>query len=182
MFNTILWVASREFDDTSCGCSLRCCEKLSSTERKRIFESFWATGNFDVQNAYLCGCMKVLPVSRWYSPRGTQSRRHYLRTFYVKRGSVSVRLCKKAFLSMHGVPNWHLDHALRAQEASGGALHCNQRGRHEPKNKTKSDTIDSIKAHINSFPHYKSHYSRKDNPNREILNLYLSVQKMYQLY
>ena len=83
---------------------------------------------------------------------------------------------------MHGVPNGRLDRALKAQELVGGTLHCDQRGRHEPENKTKPDTVDSVKAHINSFPWYKSHYSRKDNPHREFLNPYLSIQKMYQLY
>lgn len=53
---------------------------------------------------------------------------------------------------------------------------------HEPANKTDQETVDSVKAHINSIPRYKSHYSRKDNPHREFLNPYLSIQKMYQLY
>ena len=96
--------------------------------------------------------------------------------FYVKIGSVSVRVCKNAFLPIHGVPNGCLDRVLKVQEAAGGAFHRNQRGRHEPKNKTKPDEIDSIKVHINSFPRYKSHYSRRDNPNREFLNPYLSVE------
>ena len=57
-----------------------------------------------------------------------------------------------------------------------------QRGRHEPGNKTKPETVDSVKAHINSFPKYTSHYLRKDNPHRQFLNPYLSIHKMYQLY
>ena len=101
--------------------------------------------------------------------------------FYVKGGSVSVQVCKKAFLSMHGVSNGRLNRALKAQEAAGGTFHRDQRGRHEPGNKTKPETVDSIKAHINSFPKYTSHYSRKDNPHRQFLNPYLSIQKMYQL-
>ena len=52
----------------------------------------------------------------------------------------------------------------------------------KPANKTDRETVDSVKAHINSIPRYKSHYSRKDNPHREFLNPYLSIQKMYQLY
>ena len=42
--------------------------------------------------------------------------------------------------------------------------------------------IDDIKAHINSFPKYKSHYSREDNPHREFLSPSLTLQKMYVLY
>ena len=85
---------------------------------------------------------------------------------------------------MHGIANGCLDRALKAQQAASGTLHCDQRGRHEhePANKTDQETVDSVKAHINSIPRYKSHYSRKDNPHREFLNPYLSIQKMYQLY
>ena len=126
--------------------------------------------------------MKVLQVARRYSPGGAKSRRQHTRVFYIKKGAVSVRVCKKAFLKMHGVTDGRLERALKAQQAAGGSLHCDQRGRHEPGNKTKSETVDSIKAHIKSFPKYKSHYSRKDNPHREFLNPYLSIQKMYQLY
>lgn len=54
--------------------------------------------------------MKVLPVSRRYSPSGTKSRRQLSRTFYVKKDSVSVRVCKKAFLSMHGVKKLLMEH------------------------------------------------------------------------
>ena len=135
-----------------------------------------------MQNAYLCGCVKVQPVARRYSPNGNSSRRRNSRFFYVKKGGVSVRVCKKAFLNMHSVANGRLDRALKAQVDAGGTLHCDQRGRHEPGNKTRPEVIDDIKAHINSFPKYKSHYSREDNPHREFLSPSLTLQKMYVLY
>ena len=53
---------------------------------------------------------------------------------------------------MHGVSNGRLNRALKAQEAAGGTLHCDQRGRHEPGNKTKPETVDSVKAHHTSTP------------------------------
>ena len=43
-----------------CACVLRCFDKLSTKQRKGL-------GNFDVQNACLCGCVKVSPVKRHYS-------------------------------------------------------------------------------------------------------------------
>ena len=88
------------------------------------------------------------------------------RVFYVSKGSLSVKVCKKAFLKIHGVSNGRLDRTLKAKQFTGGSPHCDKRGKHEPGNKTKKETIDKIKAHINCIPCYKSHYSRKDNPNR----------------
>ena len=139
-------------NDSTCGCSLRCGENLTSSERRLIFDGLWSTENFDVQNAYLCGCVKVLQVARRYSPKGAKSRRQNTRVFYVKKGAVSVRACKKMFLKMHGISDGRLERALKAQQAASGSLHCDQRGRHEPGNKTKSDTVDNIKVHIKAFP------------------------------
>ena len=65
---------------------------------------------------------------------------------------------------------------------TGGTPHSDQRGKHPPANKTSDGVIDGIKAHINSFPHYKSHYSRKDNPHKKFLSPHLNVKKMYRLY
>ena len=42
------------------------------------------------------------------------------------------------------VSNGRLNRTLKAQEAAGGTLHRDQRGRHEPGNKTKPETVDSV--------------------------------------
>ena len=102
--------------------------------------------------------------------------------YYLNKGAVSVRVCKKVSLKIHDVSNGRLDRALRAHQNAGGSPHCDQRGRHEPGNKTKKETVDMIKAHINSFPQYKSHYSRNNNPNREFLTPFLTIHMMYGLY
>ena len=147
-----------------------------------LFDGFWKTSNFDVQNAYLCGCVQVSEVKRRYMGKGSESRRRYSRQYYVKAGSVSVRVCKVAFLNIFGISNGRLDHALKAEATAGGSPHSDQRGRHPPVNKTLEESISRVKGHIESFPRYKSHYSRTDNPNREFLSPDLSVQVMHCLY
>ena len=126
--------------------------------------------------------MEVLQVARRYSPKGAKSRRQNTRVFYmyVKKVVVSVRECKKMFLKMYGISDGRLERALKPQQAAGGSLHCDQRGRHEPGNKIKPVTADNIKVHIKSLPRYKSHYSRKDNPHWEFLSQSLSIKKILQ--
>lgn len=87
-----------------------------------------------------------------------------------------------AFLKILDISNGRLDRALKAEAAAGGSPHSDQRGRHPPANKTSESAIGNVKAHIKSFPCYKSHYSRKDNPNRHFLSPDLSIQVMYRLY
>ncbi len=100
----------------------------------------------------------------------------------MHNGSVSVRVCKVAFLRIHAVTNGRLTRALKGQADNDGSPHADQRGRHIPANKTSDEDIEFVKEHIRSFPKYRSHYSRKDNPNRYFLSPDLSVAKMFQLY
>ena len=47
---------------------------------------------------------------------------------------------------------------------------------------TSEAKIKIVKEHIESFPKYRSHYSRQDNPNRSYPSPFLSLSKMYALY
>ena len=89
-FLLLLQVNARTPDNNPCNCALHCYDKLTQEERKSIFKGFWATASFDVQNVYLCGCVKSLPVSRRYSTHGSHSWRQCTRVYYVTKGSVSV--------------------------------------------------------------------------------------------
>lgn len=48
-----------------------------------------------------------------------------------------------------------------------GVPNADHRGRHPPGNKLSDEKINLVKEHINSFPKFISHYTRKDNPNRK---------------
>lgn len=167
--------------DTSCGCCLHCFDKLNYEQRKRLFDGYWSSCDFNVQSAYLCGCVKTVEVKRRYT-QSASSRRSHTRVYYVSKGGISVRVCKKAFLRIHGISNGRLDRALRAQIQNNGSPHTDQRGRHPPPNKTSEADVDLIKEHILSFPHYRSHYSRANNPHRRYLSPDLTISKMYALY
>ena len=84
-------------------------------------------------------------------------------------------------MAWHGVSNGRVTRALQSQQLVGGSPSSDKRGKHEPK-KTKKDDLDFVKAHMNSFPKCKSHYSRTDNPHKHFLSPDLSVEKMYRLY
>lgn len=49
-------------------------------------------------------------------------------------------------------------------------------------NKTTDDDVAFVKDHIQSFPKYRSHYSRATNPIQQYLHPDLSITKMYLLY
>ena len=167
-------------DDRACGCALKCFDVLTQTQRKNIFSGFWELASYDTQNAYLCGGVKVLPVKRHY--KASDSRRGNTRVYYVHNGERSVRVCKVAFLRLHGVSSGRLTRLLSNQAQHGGVPKLDSRGHKEPPNKTSEEDLAFVRSHIDSFPVYESHYSRSDNPDRKYLSPDLSVSKMHYLY
>lgn len=121
-------------------------------------------------------------MKRRYTEKGDESRRGYSREYYVKNGKASVQVCKAAFRSIFAVSDGRINRALKAQNAALGAPHTDRRGRHVPKNKITDERKVFVREHIESFPKYQSHYSRKDNPNRSYLSPCLSLSKMFELY
>ena len=133
-----LQVQAKQMDNTPCGCALRCFDKISEEQRKKLFSGFWDTGDF---NAYLCGCVKVVDIAKRTTPMGTASRCSHTRVFYVNSGQVSVRVCKIAFLRIHAVSNGRLSRALKSQSDSGGSPHNDRRGKYMPSNKNNDEDL-----------------------------------------
>ena len=133
-------VSARKVDDTPCGCSRKCFDVVSIQQRQQLFDGFWKISHFDVQNAYLCGCVKVVDVHRRYT-QSASSRRNYSRQYFVSNGSVSIQICKIAFLRIHATSNGRRSRALQAMQKEGGTPHSDQRGRHEPSNKQGTGAI-----------------------------------------
>ena len=166
---------------TPCTCPRKCFDKFRDDQIKKLFDGFWESGDFNTQNAYLCGCTKTIETKRKYTSSEV-SRRKCTRVFYLSSEGIDVQVCKVAFLRIFGISNGRLDRALRAQILNSGSPHNDMRGKHAPGNKTSEDSIATVKAHIECFPKYKSHYSRADNPYRQYLSPDLSIAKMYSLY
>jgi len=62
-----------------------------------------------------------------------------------------------------------------------GIVNLDKRGKKSPKNKISNDKLTKVIEHINSFPSYESHYTRKLN-DKKYLHSNLNLQKMYELY
>ena len=135
----------------SCGCALRCYDKVSEDQRQALFDGFWSSCDYNTQNAYLCGCIKTIEVKRRYTDKGTSSRQKNSRVYYVDNESAtSVRICRTAFLRMHAVSGGRLDRALKAR--TGRSLHMDMRGRHSPTNKTSERFAGICEGTHRQFP------------------------------
>ncbi|CAH1984379.1 unnamed protein product [Acanthoscelides obtectus] len=170
-----------------CTCKNKCREKLGEKELD-IFKSFWDLGDYDKQNIYLYSCMEAIPKKRSY-PKKTKkqvSSRNISIEYFVKLNGENVRLCKKEFLSVHG-----LQHSKKRIEilykkmSNEGSItpKKDKRGKHKNRpNRTPAENLQSARDHINAIPKYTSHYSRKKNPGKVYINHDLNISKLYKDY
>lgn len=158
-------------------CRYNCNTQISDENRQTIFNDFWKLGSWELQTSFLNGAIELEPV-----------KRKKLTAIYSKGVSCSyklsgMRVCKEFFMRTLDVTNKRLQNVVEKKKtAISGVSFRDQRGRKEPSNKISQERIDSIKEHINKFPHYTSHYSRRDNPNRKYLDPRLNLKLMYDLY
>lgn len=88
-----------------CNCKRQCFTRFTEDERRNIFNAFWEMKNFNLQNSYIFGCLEVKRKNRSTKPKNCDSRRSHTVYYYIMSSSQSskVQVCKKAFLSIHGL-------------------------------------------------------------------------------
>lgn len=87
-----------------CNCRNKCFVILSDLDRKRIFKNFWSMENHNVQNSYLFGCLSSSKVKR-KTKKDLPSRRNFTIQYSVISSGEQNKICKNAFLSIHGLQN-----------------------------------------------------------------------------
>jgi len=97
----------------------QCADKLTVTECKEIFDSFWQTGDYDAQNMYIAGCIEQNKVSICRIPNSKAGKksvaRSYACKYSVQTGDRRVTVCKTVFLSLVGVSSGRINTVLQNQ-------------------------------------------------------------------
>lgn len=160
-------------------CRYKCTDNFSEETRNRIFSDYWDLGKkpngWDLQTAFIASCIKKnIP------------KMHRQNATLRKNVSISItlqnkRVCKEFFLKTLDISRKRFYNVTQRKKESE-VSQMDQRGLHVPGNKINTEFLNLVKEHINSFPKYISHYTRKDNPNRKYLSGDLNVSKMYKLY
>ncbi|PSN54975.1 hypothetical protein C0J52_02354 [Blattella germanica] len=169
-------IAEKFFSDNECGCVRKCNEKISTEQRKNIFQSFYAVPDHIKQNFFIRRSVQVSNVQRHRPTNNTKKARTQSFTYFFRIEKESVRVCKKYFRDTLQVSDGRI-HAVCSKDDIHAAL--DGRGHRAPTNKI--DTSD-VERHISSFPAYTSHYTRNHNPNRKYLHPDLTIKKMYNMY
>lgn len=93
-----------------CNCSrYKCFEVVSPEEWKRIIKNFNNLGDYNAQNQYLGCLVSVVPVQQQRNQKDYDQARFHISSYcYSFRAKMDVtlqdvRVCYKAFFSLHGI-------------------------------------------------------------------------------
>ncbi|CAG9771296.1 unnamed protein product [Ceutorhynchus assimilis] len=158
-------------------CSGKCkrdCTKLSDEDRNKIWDHYWNL-NYTSRRKWLSKHVSLVSVKRRIlsaSRNRSESRRFSL----PLADSKDVQVCRLTFLNTLGYTNdsviTELVRAIKKKPCGEMVKEC--RGNHK-----KAIDPTFIKAHIESFHPFVSHYRRKNAPLRRYLSRELTIDKLY---
>lgn len=158
-------------------CPLKCFEKVSGENRNKVFKSFYEIATKNEQDIYLQGQIEVCSVQRRTTNTRENEKRARSYNHFIKIDGKNVKVCQKAFLSIHAVSK------QRVQRIK--LLLCNnqtpedKRGKNAKSNVIGEQYREEMRQHISCFPVKTSHYSNKEY---NYLDAQLNVKIMYSLF
>lgn len=163
------------------GCTEKCkinkCQTLFDPgERTKICEAFWAMNSKVRRQDYIAN--NVMKLEKKRATTEGPSKRKYSLKYFLKNGTgEKVKVCQRFFLDTLDITERMVDYTMKKKSAAVATAPVER----VAKNKTSDETIDHIKAHINSFSRVESHYCRADT-KREYLDPSLNIRQMFRLY
>ena len=80
-------------------------------------------------------------------------------------------VCKKAFLSTHGIGKRRVEHLTKSLKETGFSPK-DMHGKHDNwLHKANDDALDKIRNHIKSFPSRNNHYGLKDSKKYTLIKI-----------
>ena len=159
------------------GCRYKCKEKVSETDREKIFHSYWQLGRKDLQNDFI-----TTHVDAHKKASGMpRSRKQCSRAYHFTLNGRRVRVCKEFFLKTLNVSNKLIHYNVSKMRTSFGTTRADGRGCSVSGNKISEAKREEVRKHIASFPAMESHYCRSGT-TKKYLEANLSVKEMYRLY
>ncbi|XP_067633255.1 uncharacterized protein [Eurosta solidaginis] len=107
--------------------------------------------------------------------------RKFQAAYYVEYEGQRVQVCQKCFLQCFDESASFVKTVLKKKLFYPDSDFFDKRGSGGGKNKLTDEKIQLVKDHINSFPKYESHYTRRDT-SVEYLHADVSLSQMYNLF
>lgn len=164
-----------------CRCLNKCHTKIPQERQLQIFNEFYNLESTNMQSSFLFTTIKVCDKQRSYS-NNFDSRRQKSRIYcFLDSNGTEKKVCKEFFQNTLQVSAGKIDRVLKnkGQECTPP---IDRRGKTPSINKTSLENIAEIKAFIEQFPAYESHYALHKSTNRKYLAPDLNINIMYSMY
>lgn len=163
-------------------CSDGCFDKIGADNAEKIFKEFWAIGNYNQQNQHLQGLIKEVPIKRRRT-KEEDKQRHRQCNYFVKKNYIDIKICRQAFMSVHGITKKKLEILMKKRELSPtGTPTSDKRGKHPPSRKIQGPPYDCVVEHIKSLPTTASHYTRAHSPERRYMDSAMTQEDLFTQY
>ena len=165
-------------------CNCGCFEKLGMEAIKEIFDKYWNIGdNYSLSSLYLMNSVAEKVIKRRRTKDEYKATRK-LWTYKVRHGGEEHEVCRKAFISIHGITDDKLRKVCRDKQkhATGVPVVIDQRGRQPSANQIKGFRIDKIHEHIQTLVVTKSHHSRAHSPHRSYMQPGTTTSAVFDQY
>lgn len=170
-----------------CNCKKKCFDCVGPY-KKDIIQRMNQLGSNDAVNSYLAGQVSVIPVDR-RRPRNEEDEAKFRDANFAYRvrfvdsieGPIELNVCKKAFMSLHGIGRGKVDYILASLKQTGHAP-TDKRGKHGNNPHAHSEqSKELVREHIKSLKTRESHYSLKDT-TKKYLPEDLNVTKLHNMF
>ena len=127
-------VEAKRFRLVDCRCPLKCSEKITNERQQSLHKSFYASGDWSLQSAYINGHVRVEEKRRTYT-KSENSRRSTSKYYYLSNiDGIDIRVCKEFFKGVLTISDGRIARVTK-KKVSGTPI-ADQRGKHVPYNKT----------------------------------------------
>lgn len=124
-------------------CKLLCSTKFNNNFRAELIEQYWKLGTLQRQRDFLGSCIEPLQLKyRRIFLSKTEPRRHY---FYWMTESAFMYVNPLWFPL--GITERTIRTIIQSKATGTGIVDEDRRGRHGKHKKTKSEILDSVRAH-----------------------------------
>lgn len=156
-------------------CRRKCQTKISHEDREALFKNYWGIQDKVLQWFFLTKLVRTVNIKkRKIIVDDEPYRNHTYEYSLCDKQSERIVVCQKMFLDT-------FDISIRVVKTALTKNSPDKRGKHSNKKRLNPELIDSVKAHIKSFPMMDSHYCRADS-QRRYLDEHLTVAKMHRMY
>ena len=162
-------------------CTDGCFDKVTMEGVRAINDKYWESANYDIQNAYLLGCIKPVEIKRKRTTAPVSKRKHNF-VYSVMYNGKATTVCRKGFLAIHGLTNSKIDYVVGKKQSPTGTPIPDKRGKQTPANKITGTLLERVHEHIRLLPVTSSHYTRAKSPHRKYLPTHESVKSLYLMY